>query len=127
MTNNINTFIILLICTALLSKSAAQEIDTAKNQAKKRFYFYPIDHKAQMEQKQLNLMPNPAKDFVEIKIDKPHQAPFKLELFDLKGTRILLQEWKGEIIDLNHFSSGLYILKLSRDRESYTGKLLIKK
>jgi hypothetical protein len=115
--------IILLMCTSLHFKLTAQEIDTVK----KRFFFYPNAQPTQIERKQLNLAPNPAKDFAEIRIDDLNQLPFKLEMFDLNGTRMLLQEWKGEKIDLNPFSSGLYILILSRDRESYTGKLLIKK
>lgn len=115
--------IILLMCKSLHFKLAAQEIDTEK----KRFFFYPNEKAVQMERKQLNLAPNPAKDFVEIRMDNPSRLPFKLEIFDLSGTRLLLQEWKGEKIDLNPFSSGLYILKLSGDRESFSGKLLIKK
>ncbi len=127
MRNTTLKLIFFLICVALYFKSAAQEVDTTKAPAKRRFFFYPNEKAVQMERKQLNLAPNPAKDFVEIRMDNPSRLPFKLEIFDLSGTRLLLREWKGEKIDLNPFSSGLYILKLSGDRESYSGKLLIKK
>lgn len=127
MRNTTLKLVFFLICVALYFKSAAQEVDTTKAPAKRRFFFYPNEKAVQMERKQLNLVPNPAKDFAEIRIDDLNQLPFKLEMFDLNGKRMLLQEWKGEKIDLNPFSSGLYILKLSGDRESYTGKLLIKK
>jgi hypothetical protein len=127
MRNTTLKLIFFLICVALYFKSAAQEVDTTKAPAKRRFFFYPIDQSTQMERKQLNLAPNPAKDFVEIRMDNPSRLPFKLEMFDFNGSRVLLQEWKGEKIDLNPFASGLYILKLSGDRESFSGKLLIKK
>jgi|Laugresu1bdmlbsd_1035121.scaffolds.fasta_scaffold00023_21 hypothetical protein len=127
MRNTTLKLVFFLICVALYFKSAAQEVDTTKAPAKRRFFFYPNEKAVQMERKQLNLAPNPAKDFVEIRMDNPSRLPFKLEIFDLSGTRLLLREWKGEKIDLNPFSSGLYILKLSGDRESYSGKLLIKK
>ena len=127
MRNTTLKLVFFLICVALYFKSAAQEVDTTKAPAKRRFFFYPNEKAVQMERKQLNLVPNPAKDFAEIRIDDLNQLPFKLEMFDLNGKRMLLQEWKGEKIDLNPFSSGLYILKLSGDRESFSGKLLIKK
>ncbi len=124
--NNIYILILLMFCINPLGLHAQQD-SIPKQPGKRRFFFYPYTQSPAVIYNKISLFPNPAKDFVEIKMDEPKFMNYKLELLDLEGRRLLLQEWTGEKIDLSPFRSGIYLLKLSRDQETYSEKLLIKK
>lgn len=124
--NNIYILILLMFCIIPFGLHAQQD-SIPKQPKKQRFFFYPYTQSPGVIKNKISLFPNPAKDFVGIRIDEPKLLPYKLELLDIEGKRLLMREWTGEKIDLSPFRSGIYLLKLSRDQETYAEKLLIKK
>lgn len=65
---------------------------------------------------QLNLYPNPTKDFLTIEMQSENEIACTAELFDMSGKLLLRRLLKGselkEIIDLTNYSSNMYILRI---------------
>ena len=80
----------------------------------------------------INMYPNPASDFVTIEIiDKYNQGNLKLEILNSIGQVVASQSIENSsqkvIMDVNNFSKGLYLVRVSSDRIYMTKKLLIQK
>ena len=65
---------------------------------------------------QLNVYPNPTKDFLTINLLSENEISCTTELFDMSGKLLFSKIFKGreltENIDLTNYSSNLYILKI---------------
>lgn len=80
----------------------------------------------------VNLFPNPATDFVTIEImDKLNSGNLTLEILNSIGQVVeskSIENAKEQIImDVNNFSKGLYLVRVSSDNMYITKKLLIQK
>jgi len=80
----------------------------------------------------VNLYPNPASDFITIEItDKLNQGNLKLEILNSIGQVVTSKTIENTnekvIMDVNNFSKGLYLVRVSSDRIYMTKKLIIQK
>ena len=80
----------------------------------------------------VNLYPNPASDFVTIEIfDKFNTGNLKLEILNSIGQVVYTQNVTNAnqkvVMDINNFSKGLYLVRISSDKLFITKKLLIQK
>ncbi len=80
----------------------------------------------------VNLFPNPATDFVTIEIiDKYNQGNLKLEILNSIGQVVASKSIENSnekvIMDVNNFSKGIYLVRVSSDRIYMTKKLIIQK
>ncbi|MCD4680029.1 MAG: T9SS type A sorting domain-containing protein [Bacteroidales bacterium] len=73
---------------------------------------------------QINVYPNPTKDFLTINLVSKNDISCTTELFDMSGKLLFSKIFKGreitENIDLTNYSSNLYILRIIDNR----GKLV---
>jgi hypothetical protein len=76
-----------------------------------------------VEKTNLKLYPNPVDDFVNIEI-----ANANVVIFDSKGNifKIFALAEQENTIDLSELSSGVYLIKITTDTESFSEKLVIK-
>ncbi len=75
----------------------------------------------------LSIYPNPASRVIEINLNLQDNKGFYLEVYDNLGMRLLFQNWKGGMLDVSALSPGVYLLRLQREQESYTQKLIIER
>lgn len=80
----------------------------------------------------LGLIPNPANDFAELILSSPQSVSATITIRDLQG-KLLYQEQvereSGEHripLNLEPYSSGLYLINVSSVSYSYTGKLIVR-
>lgn len=73
----------------------------------------------------VEVSPNPAKDWVDIRINLPDKTGFILELYNENGLRILSNIWDGNGLNISSLSYGIYILCLKRNKEVYTAKMIV--
>ncbi|MBL0145744.1 MAG: T9SS type A sorting domain-containing protein [Chitinophagaceae bacterium] len=83
---------------------------------------------------QVSIMPNPAKDYVAVRLytDKDSEASFRL--IDMAGKTVLIQTHKVlkgnntvQINDLRKFSNGTYILQITVNGETTSERLILAK
>lgn len=62
----------------------------------------------------VRVFPNPAKDFLMIEIVQAGNDHFQYGLFDMKGTKMVIKKMKSnqEEVDMSHYVSGTYLLKV---------------
>jgi hypothetical protein len=79
------------------------------------------------------LYPSPAKDLVTLEFNT-EQQPFTIEVYTTSGQQLLIQRYSPDPgiiesvavpIDVSHFKSGLYFVKLSNSSGVFTKKFLI--
>lgn len=79
---------------------------------------------------QLNLQfgPNPASEFLTVHIDQACPDA-RLEVFDLRGTRLLQQPMSTSdaTLNLGPLSEGMYLLRFTADRQCQTVKFLVRR
>jgi len=71
----------------------------------------------------LNIYPNPTDNIVNITSKEPLQ---QLQVFDIKGTLIQVRNnmnTQDAIVDITHFSSGIYLLHITTQEGVYTQKI----
>jgi len=78
----------------------------------------------------IKIYPNPASDFLNIKIKLAQSAEVNITLFDVLGNNIYnLENGNGlefqELINTSNFSSGLYTILIQSEDEYWTEKLII--
>jgi hypothetical protein len=76
---------------------------------------------------EMQLSPNPASDFVRVKIENEKQRQINIEIFNLTGQIVYHQDNidKSQIIHISELSAGVYVIKLSIDGSSKFKKLVI--
>ncbi len=92
-------------------------------------YYSPFQATAieDIEGSVVKLFPNPASDYLSITWDESYPR-LDLEIMDLAGKRVLSRSViNNEIVDLSQFSKGLYLYRLSADRNIiHIGKIILK-
>ncbi len=77
-----------------------------------------------------DLYPNPAGDFLIIKLNEPDKRTFKIHSYALNGKKLLSTEINPfenqKRLDLSNFGSGTYIIKIVNKVKSESFKLIIK-
>ena len=76
----------------------------------------------------VQMYPNPARDFVKVKFDGESESKLNLEVYDVRGIKVLTQILKnGETeIPVSALSSGAYVFKFADEKgEMVVHKLLI--
>lgn len=80
----------------------------------------------------LGLVPNPATETTDLLLSSPAEISASIGIFDLQGKQLSQQMFKAESgehkvsLNLRALSSGLYLVKVSTDRGSYTEKLIVR-
>lgn len=89
-----------------------------------QFEFAPVVVN-EVEYNSIQVYPNPCYDYISIKTDKNINS---LEVINLSGEKILLEEIKGTTkkIDLRNLPKGLYVLKIDSENNSFTRKIIKK-
>ncbi len=106
--------------------SFTQELILAKsNGAKKISFSFLNNMELSFEKNTIKIFPNPTSDFAEI--DSAHNI-ISLELYDMQGKLIKTQKGNGkkEKINLAHYHSGVYIVKIVTQKEVKTIKVIKK-
>jgi len=79
---------------------------------------------------ELALIPNPAKDFVELKFESDYDKYWKIELYDKNGKRIKTNSHYANAgknsfeMDLNTLESGIYFISVYDGETFYKRKLI---
>ncbi len=68
-----------------------------------------------------SVFPNPANDFLSVKINNNEAIQYSISIIDLTGKELLSQRLNNEAIYISSLTSGMYFVKLL---DSKTGKLL---
>ncbi|HOI33315.1 MAG TPA: T9SS type A sorting domain-containing protein, partial [Bacteroidales bacterium] len=82
-------------------------------------------------QQAFKLYPNPASDYIQLKIESPNFQQASLEIYNIIGSRIFVQEItfgsdsQMITIPLEDFKSGLYFVKLIDGSNAFTQRLII--
>ena len=73
----------------------------------------------------LSIFPNPATD--KVYIHMPDEHAYHLEIYDINSKLIFQKDIDKKVFDLDvsHYSSGIYILKIHNNDNSYSTKLII--
>jgi len=72
----------------------------------------------------ISIYPNPAKDFVKVKVDIPNIAgKATFELYDITGRKVISKEMAVEQsvpveLNLSEIRSGIYLLKVTLERDN---------
>jgi len=80
---------------------------------------------------EISIYPNPAKDVVNIKVNSNQSAEVALTLYDLLGQAVLHKDLSFKSgqnnteLMLGDLSNGIYLLKMVKDDQVYTNKIII--
>ncbi len=77
----------------------------------------------------ITVYPNPASDYVNIRLNKPH-GPLSIQLFDFLGHSVLSEKVKkgnmNEVqLEINHLPTGQYVLVIKEGKKYSTQKIII--
>jgi hypothetical protein len=82
---------------------------------------------------EINVYPNPAKDFINVKLDLKQTSQVTMELIDMTGKQIMKNDL-GSIggeqnlkFDFSDLKTGLYIMQLKTDKETVGYKISVEK
>jgi hypothetical protein len=77
----------------------------------------------------ISVYPNPASDIVNIDLGQNAGRFDNIELFDIRGRLVAKQSLDNQLqqtqIEVNTFNSGVYLLKVSSDSETFTTKVIV--
>lgn len=81
-----------------------------------------------------SVTPNPASDFIQLKVKSLLGSFVKLELFNAAGIPLLQTNWEGTVgeafektILVDRLNAGMYVYRISQGGAEYTGKIIIEK
>ena len=110
-----------VICTCLLLMVAgslwAQKMGMKK----------PALQTGEVDRTVMELAPNPANDWVDIRLKLPDTRGFTLEVFNERGVRMISKAWTGDRISMAQLPPGLYVCRLKRNKEVYSQKLVVER
>jgi hypothetical protein len=75
------------------------------------------------------IYPNPAQDYVFVKMNTDNSKSIKLSLFDYTGRILFSKETldENQIINLNAYNPGVYFIKVENGNENFTRKIILVK
>lgn len=82
-----------------------------------------------LEDKQISMYPNPTADFVRFDLKNNSIQKVKYAIFDSNGKQILSETLDAQnyfILDLSNFKSGLYLVKIDTNKQTFS-KTIIRK
>ena len=75
--------------------------------------------------KSITLFPNPTNNILNIKIYENRNVEIsKIEITNLLGQIVFSEEKSNTKIDVSKFQSGIYLLKLTTNKGSWSGKFI---
>lgn len=79
-----------------------------------------------------SVYPNPSVGKFSIKLNKPAVDQLKIQIYSVSGEVVYLQDYNSPAndkfeVETGHFSPGVYILKVSIDKQQFVSKINIKK
>lgn len=81
-----------------------------------------------------SVTPNPASDFIKVKVKSLAGSFVKLELFNAAGIPLLQTNWEATVgeafektILVDRLNAGMYVYRITQGGAEYTGKIIIKK
>ncbi|MCK5788417.1 MAG: T9SS type A sorting domain-containing protein, partial [Chlamydiia bacterium] len=79
---------------------------------------------SQLTESPVNIYPNPA--YNTLHIETPEQS--EIEIFNYLGQKVYQQDAKSdvEILDINSWKSGIYMIRIKTNQQIYTQKLIKK-
>ena len=76
----------------------------------------------------ISLYPNPSSEFVRLDFPKNIQSEFSLEVFNVRGVKVLDKNYSvnpgSDQIDTEHLPNGEYLIKVSASQELYTASFV---
>lgn len=79
----------------------------------------------------VQLFPNPSNGLMNIEINMNNAAEIRLNVMDLLGKTFIRKEFAGqnglfrETVDLENLSNGIYIIRLEKEGQIYTDKIIL--
>jgi len=78
----------------------------------------------------ISFYPNPVQDFLHVIAEKDVPADFIIELYSLRGSLIFREDFKetrsvNKEINVRNLAPGVYFLKVTADKKSYTYKVIV--
>jgi hypothetical protein len=77
----------------------------------------------------IDLYPNPASEFINIKLQGITKGKVKFEMYDMQGKRIKVSTLQSDIVNyvnLNNLDQGTYLIKIFIDNDFVTTKKIVK-
>ena len=71
-----------------------------------------ISNPESTKDKQWNIYPNPANDFLQITINKNYPKNYSISIINITGKEIISQSLSKETIDISSLNSGMYFVRL---------------
>ncbi len=90
-------------------------------------YINPIDATSVLTENDIHLFPNPSSGKVQISLTQMHQL-LRIKVYDFTGKLLLEKQWissEKNILDLSHFGSGVYFIKISTPYGERIKKLVL--
>lgn len=75
----------------------------------------------------LSVFPNPATDRLEIRLMNPEPRGFRLEVWDQRGKKLMAKDWNGQALEISDLENGVYVLRLTKNRERFSTKFIVKR
>lgn len=89
-----------------------------------------LDEKSAKREFAVRITPNPATDYIDIRVEDPTDGPVNIGIYNLQGSLILSETVIGEevkrIFTCNRISAGIYLIKVSNRGLVYSSKLIIR-
>jgi len=86
----------------------------------------------QVQKGYVNILPNPATDYINIQASVPEAKSLTLDIYNNIGCKVLskqvstVNDLLDETIDISNLSKGMYFLKLTSEKFNHTQKLVIR-
>ena len=81
----------------------------------------------EVERRSLIIFPNPASGKIRVRSSSQLRG-FTWEVTDKTGRNVTQpQPWNAEDLDISQLASGLYILRLKKEKEIYSQKLVVQR
>jgi hypothetical protein len=76
---------------------------------------------SRLDVKRVSIYPNPAEDNIFISTEFPVN---NIEVFNITGSKVILQSTVGNHLDISHLPKGFYILRIDSGKEMLTGSFI---
>ncbi|CAG5068768.1 hypothetical protein DYBT9623_01500 [Dyadobacter sp. CECT 9623] len=117
-------------CGKVLAQQPAEEVG-AKHESK--IFFYPDQQEATLLfRSELVFFPNPASNDVAITVkgvaERVLGEGFEMKIYNQAGLLMNKRNWSaGQKLNVSQFTSGTYVIVITRENQIYSQKLVVKK